>query len=77
MPSWEYILQVRWKFPFPLKKSPYYPINTCKIDYGVKTHSEISKKKIFLDFFGYDICKTKALTPHTYVQGTTHSSNLG
>jgi hypothetical protein len=39
-------------------------------------HSEISKKKIFLDFLDMIYAKQKALTPHTYVQGTTHLDAL-
>jgi hypothetical protein len=33
------------------------------------------KENIFV-FLGYDIYQTKALTPHTYVQGTTHFDAL-
>jgi hypothetical protein len=39
-------------------------------------HSEISKKKIFLDFLDMIYAKQKTLTPHTYVQGTTHIDAL-
>jgi hypothetical protein len=39
-------------------------------------HSEISKKKIFLDFLDMIYAKQKTLTPHTYAQGTTHSNDL-
>jgi hypothetical protein len=35
-------------------------------------HSEISTKKIFLDFLDMIFAKKKTLTPHTYVQGTLH-----
>jgi hypothetical protein len=40
-------------------------------------HSEISKKENIFGFFGYDICKNKSLTLHTYVPDTTHSNYLG
>jgi hypothetical protein len=40
-------------------------------------HGEIPKKKIFLDFLDMIYEKQKALTPHTYVQGTTHSDDSG
>jgi hypothetical protein len=35
-----------------------------------------SQKENIFGFFGYDVQKKKALTPHTYVQGTTHIDNL-
>jgi hypothetical protein len=42
-----------------IKKSPCNPVNTCKLDSGVKMHSEISKKKIFLDFLDMIYAKQK------------------
>jgi hypothetical protein len=35
-----------------------------------------SQKENIFGFLGYDICQTKELTPHTYVQGTTHIDAL-
>jgi hypothetical protein len=39
-------------------------------------HSEISKKKIFLDFLDRIYEKKKSLTPHTYIQGIVHPDRL-
>jgi hypothetical protein len=59
-----------------LKKSSYPPINTCKLDSRVKTHSEITKNKIFLEFLDMIFTKQKTLTPHTYVKGIMHFDAL-
>jgi hypothetical protein len=48
----------------------------CKLDYKVKMHTEILKRKCFLSFLDMMYSKQKALTPHTYVQGTTHLDHL-
>jgi hypothetical protein len=37
------------------KTNPCNPINTCKLDSGVKMRREISKKENIFGFFGYDI----------------------
>jgi hypothetical protein len=66
---------VEWTSP-SLEKVPIILLGTCKLDSKVKTHNEISKKNFFVGYFGYEKGKTKALTPHTYVQGTTHIDDL-
>jgi hypothetical protein len=58
------------EFIISIKQNPCNPVNTCKLDSWVNMHSKILKKKIFLDFFGYNILETKSLTPDTYIQGT-------
>jgi hypothetical protein len=47
------------------------PVNTCKLDSGVKMHSEISKKKIFLDFLDM-IYEKKNHSHHTPMYKALH-----
>jgi len=57
-------------------KTPCNLVNTCKLDSGVKTRSEISKEKMFFYFLDMMYVKQKTLTRNTYVQGTTHLDAL-
>jgi hypothetical protein len=50
-----------------IKKVLIILLSTYKLDFKVKMHNEISKKENIFGFFGYDICKIKALTPHIFM----------